>query len=103
MSWDHKLRPKRRPAVIAKPYPTPEVGHRFERLVILDSTPIIQLIGGSKIKKYKVRCDCGVEKAVRGTDLWDGTTKSCGCLSKEKHSQWGATVWSYRKRLKSFK
>lgn len=29
------------------------------------------------------RCSCGVEKVIRGFQLTNGTTKSCGCLQKK--------------------
>jgi hypothetical protein len=29
------------------------------------------------------KCDCGKEKLVSGSDLYNGLIKSCGCLSKE--------------------
>ena len=28
---------------------------------------------------YVFKCECGVEKAIRGTDVSSGKTKSCGC------------------------
>jgi len=31
---------------------------------------------------YMARCDCGVRKAVLGSRLRSGKTKSCGCLRK---------------------
>lgn len=30
------------------------------------------------------KCECGQEKRVRGTDLRNGNTKSCGCQQKSK-------------------
>jgi len=32
---------------------------------------------------WHVRCDCGVEKAIRGENLVQGYAKSCGCSSKK--------------------
>jgi hypothetical protein len=29
------------------------------------------------------RCDCGTERRVRGSNLRDGTSTSCGCLQRE--------------------
>jgi hypothetical protein len=34
--------------------------------------------------QWKCRCDCGRETIVSGVHLRKGTTKSCGCLAKEK-------------------
>ena len=33
------------------------------------------------------KCDCGNEIIVKGSNLRNGTTKSCGCLHKEKASE----------------
>lgn len=39
------------------------------------------VIGQSSQKGYwRVHCDCGTEKSVRGSSLNSGNTKSCGCL-----------------------
>lgn len=32
---------------------------------------------------FLCRCECGAEKAVKGSYLRNGTTKSCGCLHRE--------------------
>lgn len=37
--------------------------------------------------KWHCKCDCGNECDVRGNDLKNGRTKSCGCLRKEKASE----------------
>lgn len=34
--------------------------------------------------KWLCRCECGTEKVIFATALLDGTTKSCGCLSREQ-------------------
>lgn len=33
---------------------------------------------------WKCKCSCGNEKIIRGLDLKNGKTKSCGCILKEK-------------------
>lgn len=33
--------------------------------------------------KWRVRCDCGIEFDVIGTNVRYGKTKSCGCVRKE--------------------
>lgn len=53
------------------------IGERFERLVIIDQWR------SDGATWAKVRCDCGIEKAVRVAHLASGTTRSCGCLVKD--------------------
>lgn len=61
-------------------------GERFGRLTVL------QYAGSKRYKKSSVamwncKCDCGKEVTVQGQTLRSGRTKSCGCLSKEVHSE----------------
>lgn len=37
----------------------------------------------SGASRWMCQCDCGKEIEVRGTNLRDGTTESCGCLQKK--------------------
>ena len=56
---------------------------RFGRLVVKEEN-------GRYIRKkvlWKCICDCGNETTVVGGDLRNGTTKSCGCLSREMASE----------------
>ena len=58
------------------------VGNRFGRLVVLEE------YRGSKGHIVRLcRCDCGVIKEVALRNLSNGTTKSCGCYSKENVSK----------------
>ncbi len=50
---------------------------RFGRLKVLE------YLGGPGLM-YRVLCDCGEVKNIRGGDLRDGSSKSCGCLNREK-------------------
>lgn len=52
-------------------------GQRFGRLVAIEK------VEGTRPLKWMCRCDCGNMKSVRGCDLRNGHTKSCGCLHKE--------------------
>jgi len=55
-------------------------GQKFGRLTA------IKIIGLDKIKRNKVwlcQCECGNTAQVKAVFLGNGTTKSCGCLSKE--------------------
>lgn len=45
---------------------------------------------GSKSATWLCRCECGNEVMIRGKDLRDGKTKSCGCLHLERATRLGA-------------
>lgn len=51
-------------------------GRRFGKLIVIERK------GSNKNKKslWLVHCDCGKEKIVIGSNLTNGSTKSCGCL-----------------------
>ena len=53
-------------------------GKRFGRLIVLG-------INGKEGRAvtWKVKCDCGNIKVVRGGSLRSGKTRSCGCLLRE--------------------
>lgn len=53
---------------------------KFERLLVLKESGKDK----SGAIMWLCKCDCGVEKEVRGNDLRSGKIKSCGCLGKEK-------------------
>jgi hypothetical protein len=59
-------------------------GLRFGRLVVLHDS-------GKRTKAREIiwscKCDCGNHIDVRGANLKDKMTQSCGCLSKEKSSE----------------
>jgi len=37
--------------------------------------------------RWRVVCQCGVQKVVRSSQITDGNTQSCGCLAREKTSE----------------
>lgn len=51
------------------------VGERFAMLVVV--APTTPSEDGKS--RWIVRCDCGVEKSIRGRDFVSGRTLSCGC------------------------
>jgi hypothetical protein len=61
-------------------------GQRFGRLIVM---------GRAANKKHRiywrVRCECGKEKTVRGECLKNGKTKSCGCYRRETTRKLHAT------------
>lgn len=58
-------------------------GQRFDRLLVIgrDGTYL-----RNRLAVWQCKCDCGNVSSVRGASLRKGTTKSCGCLSKEMTS-----------------
>ncbi len=61
------------------------IGQKFGRLSILSyNKKVSERIS---YDYYLCRCDCGVEKSIRGAHLRSGATRSCGCLSKEKSKE----------------
>lgn len=71
-------------------------GQRFGRLVVLHED------GRDKWGQalWKCKCDCGSEVTVRGGDLRNGHTTSCGCFHSERITKHGMnktrlySVWS---------
>jgi hypothetical protein len=53
-------------------------GERFGRLTVLNG--VSGSGGKNKHVRWHCRCDCGIEKEVRGDRLRAGKTRSCGCL-----------------------
>jgi hypothetical protein len=50
-----------------------EPGDRFGKLTVVDA---------NLKKAVAVRCDCGATKTIRGYNLTNGNTTSCGCVHK---------------------
>lgn len=55
------------------------VGEKFGRWTILDEAG-----NRGNIMRYVCRCECGTIKNIRGTDLRNGHSKSCGCRRPNK-------------------
>lgn len=55
------------------------VGMKFERLYVVE-----RRIGASRAVSWMCKCDCGNETVARSEHLKAGTTKSCGCIFKER-------------------
>ena len=73
---------------MAKQY-TDLSGQKFNRLTVIKLDHKKQLYDkqgkpNGNIYYYLGKCDCGNETVVCATSLVRGTTKSCGCLTKEK-------------------
>ena len=62
-----------------------ETGNRYGRLTVLRRCP-------NDVRKGAIwlcRCDCGNEVTVRGYNLRNGSTRSCGCLHQTIVRLWG--------------
>lgn len=57
-------------------------GQKFERLTV-ENKDYKYDKKGNRIITWLCKCDCGNLTKVRGIDLKNGHTKSCGCLHKE--------------------
>lgn len=69
-------------------------GQRFTRLLVLSLSDRKRT---SRAYYWDVRCDCGVEKTVRGTELRNGKAKSCGCLLGQhmfRHGMEGTKIYN---------
>jgi hypothetical protein len=56
---------------------------KFGRLTVIKQSEYYIRLNGSKIAMWLCKCDCGNTKIIRASNLQNGTTKSCGCLSDE--------------------
>lgn len=61
-------------------------GKKFGRLLVIERD-LSYPSGAGKSVYWKCKCDCGNEISVRADKLKNSITQSCGCLSKEVHSQ----------------
>lgn len=55
------------------------IGQRFNNLLVIERASNI-----GRYTAWKCKCDCGKECVVRGADLKNNHTKSCGCLKIQK-------------------
>lgn len=60
------------------------VGQKFNQLLVLEDSGLRSADG---CIKWKCKCDCGNTTNVVTTRLINGTTKSCGCLQRQRTSQ----------------
>jgi len=56
-----------------------DLGQRFGRLTVVARAENER----NRHARWYVRCSCGAEKVVRGTELRTGGIRSCGCLQRE--------------------
>ena len=59
-------------------------GKRFGRLTVICRDFETQKLKNAEKPYWKCKCDCGKEVSVLGKSLREGTTKSCGCYSRDQ-------------------
>ena len=57
-------------------------GRKFGRLTVISRAGSYKLAKMSQAT-WNVKCDCGIEKVVKGSVMTRGDTQSCGCLHRE--------------------
>lgn len=90
-------------------------GHRFGRWTVLHEGASYRAAGGQMKTRWACLCDCGTRRDVPTAGLRRGTSKSCGCLSREvaaaqmvgrtgeRHNSWageGVTYSGFHQRLR---
>jgi len=55
-------------------------GQRFGRLVVIGMASYDER---TRVRKWNCRCDCGKTIEVRGGNLRNGHSRSCGCLNRD--------------------
>ena len=60
---------------------------RFGKLLVLERDYNYQIKNNFNKPYWKCQCDCGNIVTILGKSLREGSTKSCGCLQKEKVSK----------------
>lgn len=64
------------------------IGQRFNKLTVIRVAEIrIEEKYGNERVYYECLCDCGKIVIVRGTDLKNGRTKSCGCARIDREAR----------------
>ena len=71
-------------------------GMRFGRLLVIKRAEKDYMYKGVKpYPRWECLCDCGSQTIVKGDDLRNGTTLSCGCLKKDVMSEIGKSNKQY--------
>jgi len=72
------------------------IGQKFGRLLVLNYNKEVS----KQSDYYLCKCDCGQGKIVKGKNLRNKGTRSCGCLQREMQSKWMSKL---NKQLNKFR
>lgn len=75
-------------------------GHVYGRLTVLHRVDTSN-VANRKATIWMCECECGQIKAIRQGPLRNGTTRSCGCLYRERHTTHGHSIKDQDGRLVS--
>lgn len=73
-------------------------GKKFEKLLVVSREP-----SKNGRAMWLCQCDCGNSTIVKGKQLLNGNTKSCGCLRKEvkiKHGKYNTRLYTIWRSMK---
>ncbi len=74
---------ERGPELVCAPYRIDMAGKKISRWFVIAFHPRTNKERHRSPLCWRVRCECGTEKVVRGQDLRSGKTRSCGCLQRD--------------------
>lgn len=69
--------------------PVKMIGMKFGRLMVVDEVASRRPPNGSPQRRFRCRCDCGLDVVATGGHLRTGHTLSCGCIRAEQARQQG--------------
>ena len=62
------------------------IGCRYGRWIVIAEVAKRILPSGQPVRCFRVRCNCGTEKVLKGSTLRHGQSLSCGCYHREQVS-----------------
>lgn len=62
------------------------IGEKYGKLTIMDCE-VREAKDGKKSYYYHCQCDCGNDTWVRGPNLFNGNTQSCGCINSKANEE----------------
>lgn len=71
------------------------IGKKFGRLTVIKKVGV----DNRRYLTWLCKCDCGSEVIVRGVNLRNGNTKSCGCITRERMHKLNLATGECKSRL----